>query len=322
MTVKFEAEVLKCINCDHPRKAHGPAKEGEPCPNKSGFSKKSKYSNHEDKQWHIDAAFRNANLYRFVDTPMDEPTIKWKVGDKVMFGNFSDQRVEAVSDDGLTVVVSSAPRKLEDYEKRRGELEETHRSYRAVWWFELAVEDTGYGKGFKYFKEDHAGVNYTQHSLWEIVRNTLEKKYDDNPDYQRGYVWTLEDKTRFIESVFDESADLGKFIFVRYQYPRNHEEILDGKQRVSAIHEFCSSKFPVFGRYWHEFSRLDRHGFTSRLVQTARLDGDRLPKAELLRTFIRVNAAGVPQKEEHLEHVKKLLVAEEKGAKNEGKKHS
>ncbi len=47
------------------------------------------------------------------------------------------------------------------------------------------------------------------------------------------------------------------------------------------------------------------------MVQIARVDEDRYTRADLLRIFLEVNAGGVPQSDEHLNHVRELLAAEE-----------
>lgn len=83
-------------------------------------------------------------------------------------------------------------------------------------------------------------IRESPHSIFELMR-----KYDDgrliiDPDFQRNLVWTLEQKSKFIESIilnfplppiFVNETKEGKYI------------IVDGLQRTTALHEFLNNKF-------------------------------------------------------------------------------
>jgi uncharacterized protein with ParB-like and HNH nuclease domain len=66
-----------------------------------------------------------------------------------------------------------------------------------------------------------------------------------NPDYQRDLVWSLEDKVNLIDSIYND-IEIGRFAFIKTDYSKNnfdfdkdfYWEILDGKQRISAIIDF------------------------------------------------------------------------------------
>lgn len=146
-----------------------------------------------------------------------------------------------------------------------------------------------------------------------ILNKVFKNGVDDTPAYQRDYVWTLSDKIRFIESVF-AGNDLGKIIFLKYDYPRTDYEVLDGKQRLNALVEYVTSQFQVHGLYWHQLRKLDRMRFEDRTLQIAELDGNRLSEADKIRLFLQVNVAGVPQSEEHIASVKEKLKELEKSA--------
>lgn len=133
----------------------------------------------------------------------------------------------------------------------------------------------------------------------------------DNPDYHRGYVWTLDDKVALIDSVMNDRA-IGSFIFIEYPLSvyDGRLEVMDGKQRLNAITEFYCSHFPYKGKYYHQMSNFDRDKFDSTLLQHAQLDDVKLTTADKLQIFLDVNCAGVPQTAEHLKFVKAKLEAE------------
>lgn len=144
-------------------------------------------------------------------------------------------------------------------------------------------------------------LNFSNSDLSSVLWQA--SKAQSNPDYQRGYVWTLEDKQKYIDSVFEQRS-LGAFIFVKDQH--YNYEILDGKQRLNALQEYVAGKFSYNGIYFREMSRVDRYRFMSRSVQWATVEKERLTKANLLKIFLDVNCAGVPQTEEHLAKIRKM----------------
>jgi len=159
-------------------------------------------------------------------------------------------------------------------------------------------------------------VSLISTDLSGLINSVVRRGLIDSPDYQRGYVWTEQDKVNYIQSAF-EDRDLGKFVFVEdTSYKEYRLEVLDGKQRMSALLDFTCSLISYKGVYWHELSKRDRRSFGDRMVQYATIDRNRYSRADLLKLFLEVNAAGVPQTEEHLDFVRELLIQEEaKGEK-------
>lgn len=144
-------------------------------------------------------------------------------------------------------------------------------------------------------------------SISQLELDVWSNGIDPNPTYQRGYVWSLEDKLRYIDSVF-QGRDLGKFVFLKYEWPRTDIEVLDGKQRLDALMGFMSDQYQYKSYYWSQLSKRDRQQFEDRQVQVAKLDGSMMTEADKLRAFLSVNAAGVPQTEEHIAHIKQKLI--------------
>ena len=159
----------------------------------------------------------------------------------------------------------------------------------------------------KLMLDDHTVINrFSTSGISSLIMKVLYFGVDSNPEFQRDYVWTEQDEVNLVDSIF-HGRDIGKFIFLKYEWPRNDQDVLDGKQRLNAIIRFVTSQFKYKGFYWHELGRLDRHKFEDHLIQYAELDANKFNEADKLRLFLNVNIAGVPQSEEHLAKIKARL---------------
>lgn len=103
-------------------------------------------------------------------------------------------------------------------------------------------------------------AHYAVHVSWSYLQAWLadhEKiAFDMDPPYQRGYVWTEEQKTAYLEYILKGGIS-GRDIFWNCPgWMRGFEgplELVDGKQRISAVLDFFSNKVKVFGHYYKEF---------------------------------------------------------------------
>lgn len=89
----------------------------------------------------------------------------------------------------------------------------------------------------------------------------VRKRYGfHTPDFQRPLVWTVEQKIRFIESIWLE-LPIGVWVY--------HEDIkdcvqitlLDGQQRWDAIFCYVDGEFPVFGAYYKDLPQNEHFRF-------------------------------------------------------------
>lgn len=92
------------------------------------------------------------------------------------------------------------------------------------------------------------------------------------PVWQRGLVWTLEQKVAFIESVFI-GYDLGSVMINGLDWIEERdttrpmsEVIIDGQQRISALIGFVSNEFPINGLYWKDLTRIEQRIFREREI--------------------------------------------------------
>lgn len=82
-----------------------------------------------------------------------------------------------------------------------------------------------------------------RYPLEEVARMFRNKeKYNDIVDYQRGVVWTPRQRSLLIESFIMNIPIPPIFL---YEKNYSYYEILDGKQRISAIVDFYANKYPL-----------------------------------------------------------------------------
>ncbi len=140
------------------------------------------------------------------------------------------------------------------------------------------------------------------------------KKY-----YQRPLVWTLEDKQNLIESIYygigcgsiiikvndwdvlQKRADSGETELY-------FSDVVDGKQRLNTIYEFVNNEFcDRDGNYFEQFSKKAQHLFLDHQLFSYGEINSQVNDEDVLKQFLKVNFAGVPQSSEHIDYVKSLL---------------
>jgi Protein of unknown function DUF262 len=237
---------------------------------------------------------------KFTDRPIAMPTWRVEIGQPVRAGGLIEPIVEELHDDGRLVVVWHM---VEDKSDRQHP-KLVGPKYTAIWWYKVFPRLDAHMGGQQLAKRNAWNHKFTT-QISSIAHDALLESYRDNPDYQRGYVWMPDDNLRFIEAAL-QGRELGTFIFVKFAYPDTYTEVLDGKQRLNCLKDFMQGRFPYQGRLYYELSNLDRAIFESQTVTYVDLDGARMSRSELLAIFLEVNAAGVPQSEEHLDTVRRL----------------
>lgn len=151
---------------------------------------------------------------------------------------------------------------------------------------------------------------------WSYLKTHLKLQVEEygldlDPDFQRGYVWTPEQKVRYVEFILRGGAG-GREI------QTNHPEwnrsfmggpyvLVDGKQRLNAVISFLDNDFPVLGgHYYSDFE--DRPNMT-----TARFRwnvNDLATREEVLQWYIDLNTGGTVHTSDELEKVRTMIAAE------------
>jgi Protein of unknown function DUF262. len=231
-----------------------------------------------------------------------EPTLRYKVGERVQRGCVKSSIVTEVLDDGQILKLheiytdTNYGRPL-DYERD---------DY--VLWHQVVP--------YRTFKENDAipifvhksdiQLNYSQRDLSGFFTTVYSFGLDMDPEYQRGNVWNIEDKVALIDSIFND-VDIGKFVFILLEYSNECiplYEILDGKQRISAIIDFHENRFAYKGKLYHELNRRDQNHFENYSISWAEVKNVTLKQK--LEYFLRLNTSGKPQDPEHMKKIRRL----------------
>jgi len=217
-----------------------------------------------------------------------EPTYAFNVGDRVEMGNLKDVYVFNILNDGKIYEI--------DYTSINNNygnpiISVNQKMY--VAWFNI--------RKFKEYQDESIvqnrdiKLNYFQSGMGDIFSKAYHFGINFEPEYQREFVWNLEDKVSLIDSIFS-NVDIGKFTFLHYDDQRWTEtgfgyEIIDGKQRLRAILDFYEDRFAYKGKLFSELSHRDRSHFKNYPVMEAELHN--LTREQILRYFIMLNMVDV-----------------------------
>ena len=229
-----------------------------------------------------------------------EPTITYKVGERVFYGNHERVEVSEVREGGRVILLHLWVSETRD--------KIAHERDQWVFWSSILpyVDNEVQLKRpiLKYEPTYHAQVQ--NRSLSGIVHSLQYFGYDDNMDYQRDLVWTLDQKQALIHSILN-SIDIGKFALVENSFSsgKAHYDILDGKQRLNAIMDFLENRFTYKGLHFHELHPYDQGMILNK--NTPIVITTELSKAQRYEYFLSLNTGGTAQCIEHINHVKNLL---------------
>jgi len=246
----------------------------------------------------IDSAIEEIKRMLALGTLPQNPTRTFKVNERVLWGAHREIYVREVHENGLYYTVESLQYDKEGYL--------TGSTWTAISWLGLnkadTVKDTDFAVEEKYFiRQLNSGIDSLLHmvySAWGGVNFDV--------DYQREHVWQLADKLALIESIFN-NIEIGKFVFVQKHETTEgkYYEVIDGKQRLTAVCEFYEDRYKYRGKYFSQLSGKDRHKFLNHSVSYGFLENP--SKEAIYTTFIKMNTCGKPMENKHLDKVRKLL---------------
>lgn len=154
-------------------------------------------------------------------------------------------------------------------------------------------------------------------SLKRVYQWYKDKQVDLNPVYQRDLVWTQEQKEHYLINLFESRASIEPTVVQYYEADTNNEiyEVLDGKQRLSALFDFIDNKISVNGLYFKDLHDADQkflmnHDVNYRRIISEKDSGDLDIKTKL-QLFYEINLYGTKMSDEDLERVQTLLNVEE-----------
>lgn len=129
-----------------------------------------------------------------------------------------------------------------------------------------------------------------------------------NPPFQRGHVWTDEQRSRFVEYLL-RGGNMSNVIY--FNQPSwqsaptsdyNDFVCVDGLQRLTAVMKFMDNELKVFGSYYKEFE--DKLPFDIDLIFCI---NNLKTEKEVLQWYVDLNSAGTPHTKEEIEKVKEMI---------------
>ncbi len=166
---------------------------------------------------------------------------------------------------------------------------------------------------FQEIKEFTRNPNYRINVGWKYLQEQLDQwnerdgELDLDPEFQRGHVWTEAQQIAFVEFVLRGGVGSSEIKFNHPGWQDNYEgtmQLVDGKQRLTAVLRFLNNEIKAFGTYYKDFTGYVPHHaeliFTVNNLKT---------EAEVLQWYLEINAGGTPHTEEELNKVRKMLKA-------------
>jgi Protein of unknown function DUF262. len=226
-----------------------------------------------------------------------EPTYTHKVGAEVVNGSLRDVVVEEVLEGGKIYKLD-----FTDYNSNYGSPILTSHQKRYVDWTSVRkkVDSTE-----SFIENDDIKLRFMQEHIRSLIGKAYDTGIDFEPDYQRDFVWELEDKVNLIDSIF-KNVDIGKFVLIFKGYSEVLlDEILDGKQRLRAILDYYEDRFAYNGKFFSDLSEKDRRHFVGYSISVCEVEN--LTEEQILRYFLYLNISGKAMSKAHLDKIKDRL---------------
>jgi hypothetical protein len=228
-----------------------------------------------------------------------KPTYIFNIGDKVSIGNLQDVTVEQVLENGKIYLI--------DYSfinNNYGNPIKHEHQKQYVEWFSIRKYQEN--KSTELIKNEDIKMNFMNQEIEGLFSKVYHFGVDFSPEYQRDFVWNLEDKITLIDSIFN-NVEIGKFVFIHLGYSGDYlYEILDGKQRLRALLDFYEDRFQYKGKYFSNLSRKEQYFFKGYQISVAEMRGE-ITREQKLRYFLLLNRTGHVMAKEQLDKVEKML---------------
>lgn len=167
---------------------------------------------------------------------------------------------------------------------------------------------------FKDIKQFTQKANYKTNVNWADLKAVLDRwtteyktaRLDMNPEFQRGYVWTEEQKIAYVEFKLrgGEGSDVIYFNCKGWMSNFSGPFVLvDGKQRLSAVLDFLDNKFPVFGDYYYK-------DFEGRIPSDIWFEfrvNNLTSMKEVLNWYIEMNTGGTVHTDAEINKVRQMI---------------
>jgi len=154
------------------------------------------------------------------------------------------------------------------------------------------------------FNRKRIHIDYGNFNIFSLM-SMLKDGLDLSPDYQRGDEWNIEDQQAFIKSIF-KGYEIGRVVIREIHTLDCIGEVVDGKQRITAIRDFIEGKFSIQGFYYEDLDEDDNRMFMDSKLSLGFIRED-VPYKDILGIFIEINSRGRVVSKEHIEKVRSQL---------------
>ena len=133
-----------------------------------------------------------------------------------------------------------------------------------------------------------------------------------DPEYQRDFVWTTDQKRLYIKNLFEDKAEITPTIVEYYDDTHTYVyEVLDGKQRIKALLDFYNNEFDVEGLYFKDLTAEDQYFFENHKVVYTRVmnrtNSSDLKLETKIQLFLEINLLGTRMSDADLAKAQALL---------------
>lgn len=149
----------------------------------------------------------------------------------------------------------------------------------------------------------------------DAIKETLDRykenqekfgyKFELNPIFQRGHVWTRKQQIKYIEWLLMDGESGREIYFNHPDWMKGFKAdmvCVDGLQRLTACTEFLQDKIAAFGHYYSEY--------TDKIM----LNGNNLyfnigalSEKQCVEWYLQMNFTGTPHSEKELKRVKEIF---------------
>ena len=251
-----------------------------------------------------DLDFRLKELRRCL---FNKPTIQFEVGDWVQYGHIDHTEIIEVVDGGRIYKIRKTG-KRQHYHKKVAFDEIDYVAWTDLEPYRAAADDDLIEQ---FYKRDRLQLQTYQTDMRSLFNRYFHFGVDMSPDYQRGNVWRPADDVALIHSIF-QNIDIGRFVFVKLPFLSGDlplYEILDGKQRITALVNFKEGRFQYRQKSYFDLCRRDQSHFNNYTISMA--DVNNISIVDKYKYFLKLNIGGKQHSKKHLEKVQRML--EEQG---------
>lgn len=162
------------------------------------------------------------------------------------------------------------------------------------------------------FPQAHYEVNVGLFSVARFVEEQVrDYGLDIDPDYQREHVWTMAQRSAYLEYVL-QGGEYGTtlvFNHCNWKTPRLGDSytIVDGKQRLTTIQMFLRDEVPVFGHLRSEYA--ESNGLNMRWTIRWRIL-ELSTRKDVLAYYLAMNTGGTPHSPDEIQRVLGLYAME------------